>query len=413
MLFSNVRHEKTLLKKLLGENIRQLNFGVNPMKFCLISQNYLSEAIGGAELQCYYIAEELNRRGIEVFYIFFSTEIKKSYVDDNITYHPIYIPISLRWLVTRFLYLRIPFEYYSLRKKMGKIKADYWYYRTVNTFLPSLSTIKNQIGGKLIFALSMDMQARKEGWLARFGKFYEVLFHASLKNVDYLFFQKESQKTEFLSNYKSDGFVVYNGHPSPNKNIVNLKTSNKTSDFNVIWVGNLKKMKRPELFLELAKKLGHSGIFFDMVGKPSEIYEKAIAETSKKITNFYYHGQLKNKAVLKLIQSSSVSVSTSSLTVREDSSEGFPNVFIESWKFGVPIISFFDPDGLIAKHKLGFVCRNVNEMEQSIKYLYNNPEIYSAISVNCIKIFNEKFSIERNVDLMLNILQFPPNQAAI
>lgn len=84
----------------------------------------------------------------------------------------------------------------------------------------------------------MDMQARKEGWLARFGKFYEKRFQESLKHVDYIFFQKASQKAEFLRNYNMDGFVVYNGHPSPNKNIVNLKTSNKPSDnFKIIWVG--------------------------------------------------------------------------------------------------------------------------------------------------------------------------------
>jgi glycosyltransferase involved in cell wall biosynthesis len=376
------------------------------MKICLISQNHVNEAIGGAEFQCYYIAEELNRRGIEVFYIFFSTKMKKRYVHDNITYHPIYTPVLLRRLLSRFLRLRITFEYYTLRKEMGKIHAQYWYYRTVNTFLPSLTTIKNKTaGGKLIFALSMDMQARKEGWLARFGKFYEKRFRESLKNVDYLFFQKESQRTEFLKNYDIDGFVIYNGHPPPNKSL-NLQTSNKPSDnFKIIWVGNLKKMKRPELFIELTNKLTDLDIFFDMVGKPSELYEKTIAETSRKINNFCYHGQLKNDAVLKMIQTSTITVSTSSLTVREDSSEGFPNVFIESWKYGVPVISFFDPDGLITRHKLGFVCRDIDEMVQSIRYLYDNPEIYRNMSTNCIKIFNEKFSIERNVDLMIDILQ--------
>ncbi len=377
------------------------------MKFCLISQHHVTEAIGGAEMQCYYISEELNRRGIEVFYIYFSSKNNiQCYVENNITFYPIYTPVLLRRLLTRFLPLKMAFEYYSLRKAMGKINAHYWYYRTVNTFLPSLATIKNKTGGKLIFALSMDMQARKEGWIARFGKFYEKRFQKSLKHVDFLLFQKESQKKEFLRNYKIDGFVVYNGHPSPKKCVADLQTSSKPPDnFKILWVGNLKEMKRPELFLELVNRIGHTGTFFDMVGKPSEIYENAVAETSKKNKNFCYHGQLKNDTVLNMIQSSSVTVSTSSLTVRVDSSEGFPNIFIESWKYGVPIISFFDPDGLIAKHKLGFVCGNVDEMAHAIKYLYNNPEIYNTMSANCIKIFYEKFSIERNVDLMLNILQ--------
>ena len=375
------------------------------MKFCLISQNHVEEALGGAEMQCYYIAEELIKRGYEVFYIFSSTKKKKTYMQDNITLHPIYTPVLLRRLISAYLPLKLAFEYYSLRKAMGKVKADYWYYRSVNTFLPSLTAIKIKTGGMLIFALSMDMQARKTGWLARYGTFYEKKFQKCLKNVDLFLFQKESQKTEFSQNYNYSGEVIYNGHPGNNNTLKETEIDSKIQNKKIIWVGNLKKMKRPELFLELVNKLSNVDIFFDMVGKPSEIYQKAIESTSKKISNFCYYGQLKNEAVLKMIRNSTIIVSTSSLTIREDSSEGFPNVFIESWKYGVPIISFFDPDGLIARYKLGFVCKDIDEMAQAIKYLFNNPGLYSTMSGNCIKLFNEKFLIARNVDKMLNILQ--------
>jgi len=149
-------------------------------------------------------------------------------------------------------------------------------------------------------------------------------------------------------------------------------------------------MKQPDYFLEIVHKFSYSDIVFDMVGKPSKSYQNVIEETSKKLNKFHYHGQLKNDAVLTMIQDSSITVSTSSLIIRDDSSEGFPNVFIESWKFGVPVIS--------------------DDMIEKIKYLFENPELYKTISANCINLFKKQFSIERNVDLMLDYVTSNTNK---
>ena len=48
--------------------------------------------------------------------------------------------------------------------------------------------------------------------------------------------------------------------------------------------------------------------------------------------------------------------------------EGFPNSFLQAWVRGVPVVSFFDPDGLITNKCLGYVPFNTEEMA---KYICN------------------------------------------
>ncbi len=48
--------------------------------------------------------------------------------------------------------------------------------------------------------------------------------------------------------------------------------------------------------------------------------------------------------------------------------EGFPNIFIEAWAFGVPVLSmFFDPGGIIEKNNLGVVAHgNLDKMRDAV-----------------------------------------------
>jgi len=366
------------------------------MKFCIIAENYLDEAVGGAEIQCNYIALELLKRGFKVYYIYKSNLKAKSYNNNGIIYKPIYIPKIIQRIISHFMLIQLTVEYKLLHKTMNKIKAEYWYYRSVNTFLVSLVRIKNKIGGQLIYALSMDMQARKSGWISRYGRLYHNIFINSLHSVDYFIFQKQSQKTEFFNEYSYDGHVIYNGHPkafNSRAKVLNLDVCR----FKIIWIGNLKKMKQPEKFIEIVRKLHHLPIEFHMIGERSFYFNDLISQTEKEINNFHYHGQMNNSEVLKMISTSSLAVSTSS-------SEGFPNVLIESWKFGVPVISLIDPDGLINKYRVGYMCKDVAEMADNIEYLLNNSKIYEEMSTNCLKLFDKYFSIEKNVSSMLQYI---------
>ena len=73
------------------------------------------------------------------------------------------------------------------------------------------------------------------------------------------------------------------------------------------------------------------------------------------------------------------------LFVNTSYTEGFPNSFLQSWVRGTPVVSFFDPDGLIDKKYLGKSVTDLDEMQRTIKSLLDNEQEYSQISVNSIE----------------------------
>lgn len=115
-----------------------------------------------------------------------------------------------------------------------------------------------------------------------------------------------------------------------------------------IHVGELQKRKGfIEFFKTVKKAPGH---FFKVVGQPSGRSGFLFYEEMKSLKNVKLLGRLSHTQTMQEIADSKALISTSPM-------EGFPNIFIESWACGVPVVSLYvDPGGIIEKNDLGVVA---------------------------------------------------------
>jgi glycosyltransferase involved in cell wall biosynthesis len=154
----------------------------------------------------------------------------------------------------------------------------------------------------------------------------------------------------------------------------------------VLWAGGLRPVKRPGLFIELARRFPNRE--FVMVGGGTTTEAAHAAATEKEaraVPNLRLTGWLPHSDVIREIAKAAVVVNTSEY-------EGFPNVYLEAWNQGVPVVSFNDVDGLLARDRLGALCSGLDDMEKKLRVLLENPQEMTAASERARRAVAERFS---------------------
>jgi glycosyltransferase involved in cell wall biosynthesis len=99
-----------------------------------------------------------------------------------------------------------------------------------------------------------------------------------------------------------------------------------------------------------------------IVGSPKNNKPKKIYEELRKKKNVFLKGHRDHKETLELIANAKAVINTSYY-------EGFPNIYLEAWGAGVPVISLnVNPGGIIDKFNLGIYCGgDINKMKAAIE----------------------------------------------
>jgi glycosyltransferase involved in cell wall biosynthesis len=207
-------------------------------------------------------------------------------------------------------------------------------------------------------------------------------------------------KTMFMYGLRrANGVVVQNNAqleaarrslPTPVVAISNgvLPVENASANVNgpVLWAGGLRPVKRPHLFIELARRFPQRE--FVIVGGSTTTEVEHAAATQKEargVPNIRLTGWLPNSDVIREIAQAAVVVNTSVV-------EGFPNVYLEAWNHGVPVVSFNDVDGLLANEGLGALCSDLDDMEKKLRALIENPAEMRAAGERARRVISARFS---------------------
>lgn len=190
-------------------------------------------------------------------------------------------------------------------------------------------------------------------------KIDEQLFYYGARHADLIVAQTQQQadRMQVTLGRKAD-LVLGNFVPDPGP------PGTKNSRFTVAWIANIKQLKRPDLFIALAERVGRvRDMDFRMAGSLAEPHlEPMVREAEQTIPNFRYLGGLSQDEVNAELGAAHVFINTSDY-------EGFPNVFIQAWLQKVPVYTLHvDPDGVMESNGIG---RRTNSLDALAEHLIN------------------------------------------
>lgn len=356
------------------------------MKLVIVNR-HVSDVLGGSEMQCDNIANELTRRGCEVTYVAPGGNPSRLYER----------PYKI---------VPVPARAESIASAVRQAKPDIVYWRfNKNHFFRAVRSIKGA-NIPVVFAVSHIDDTRRLNFLAN--------PRSGVKQAA----KAVKQAIVNAYNYRGFGFVDAVTYlnpdfmgllPVPIEAFVPNSVSEQALPFTwrkpfVIWVANLKKAKRPELFLKLAKELKGENVDFIMVGAVMAL-TNPVADDGSNPDSFFYLGP-------KSVEEVNGMISESLALVHTCLPEGFGNNFLQAWLAGKPTVSLgFDPGGYIEKHDLGGMAHeNWNQFVQSVRQIVQDRDLANDMGKRALSFARANFSIERTVDELVVLFESLPKR---
>jgi len=230
--------------------------------------------------------------------------------------------------------------------------------------------------------VTQDGWPRHAWWLYRWG----------VRHVDLLLSQSEEQAASMQLVAGRTAEVVRNIWNVPPVHLDGQKRG-------VLWVGNLRPLKRPHMLLDVAEQM--PSVQFTMVGgkRPDapELYEEVRARANA-LPNADFRGFVPFDEMGPLYAKAQVLACTSEI-------EGFPNTFLQAWCSGTPVASTVDPDGVISEHCLGSVCGTASDMAEAIASMLSDLTAFADMQERCRRYVRQFHSLDVVVPRLDDLLR--------
>ena len=334
---------------------------------------------GGAQVQQSLLAKTLVQRGFRVSMICMDYGQPDGVVVDGVTVFKCHAPIHGLPII-RFFHPRLT----GLWSALGRVDADIYYQRTAGAATGVTGAFARRYGRRFVYAAAHDLDlARDRTWKLfqrRAGWRDRQLFQMGLKLADDIVAQHAGQVADCQRWHGRVATLVPSCYALP---------SGHHADPNgvVLWVSALRSWKRPELFLELARRLPH--LRFRMVGGPSaevggESLFARIKEAAAGIPNLEFVGFVPFVEIDRHFNAARLFVNTSDY-------EGFPNTFLQSWSRGIPTVSFCDTGSASGGEPVVHVAADMHGMTQLVEKLMRDDNCWhqaGARARDCYRSFH-------------------------
>jgi len=313
--------------------------------------------VGGSEIRHWALARELAVRGFETAVATCDYGQPRRVQREGVTLLRTYAPSAgLRGL--RIFYPRLWKTMSSLREA----RADVYLAGGSGVSTGWAYDAARLLGSPFVFMSASDGDAmRSLPWLTKRRDKWWYL--RALRGADERIAQSEPQRRLFMESFGLDAHVIAN--PIALADAPADVGRNRT----VLWLSTYKESKRPDWFLELARRLPDAS--FVMIGAPAPAEHGGnwdeIERSARALPNLTALGYVEHERIGEFLREAAVFVHTSPL-------EGFPMTLLEAWSYGVPSVSCVDPGGAVTRFGVGELVSTVDALEHSVGGLLASPE---------------------------------------
>lgn len=363
------------------------------MKICLLGLNNLSvlapqykdHTVAGEPVQQTLLATALARRNHDV-----SMVVADLGQDDGVQCSGVRLFKAYRpeagVPVLRFVHPR----WTGLWSALMRADADLYYTSCAGMQVGLLALFCRHFGKRFVFRTASDADCDKSRLLVRYAR-DRWLYGYGLRRADAILVQSSAQAQTLLRNYGLRSRVA--------GMLVNSPVSVPSHNLDVLWVGNIRQLKRPDRLLELAAQLPQ--VNFHMVGGAlpgEEALYGAVRDAAAACANLTFHGRLSYWDANDMYGRAKLLLNTSDV-------EGFPNSYLQAWIRGVPVVTLIDPDRVIEREGLGVAVRAPDEIANAIATLLGSSEAWQAASDRCRRFMAREFGEDRILSTYLDTFE--------
>jgi glycosyltransferase involved in cell wall biosynthesis len=352
------------------------------MRICLVSlralpalsEEHKHERVGGEEVQHAQLAAALVRLGHDVRLVVADFGQRDGAVYEGVTTLKAFkesagLP-GLRYVHPQWT---------GLWSAIAKADADVYYYSCAGMILGLLAMYCGRNNRRLVFRVARDDDCDLDKVEIRYWR-DRWLYQYGLNRTDAVLVQTITQQQDLLKNF---------GLPSTVAGMLVARPFDSAApiakDVDVLWVANIRRVKRPDRVLELARAM--PGVSFHVAGAlvpgDEDLY-RLVEAGARKLPNLTFHGGVPYMDVGKLFDRARVFANTSEL-------EGFPNTYLQAWVRGIPVVTTFDPDGLVKSAGLGSSHASVPEMICGLEQMLHSEEAYESARVAALQFMDQRF----------------------
>lgn len=338
-----------------------------------------NKTVAGIAVQLYFWAQTCVRHGWNVT----TFTHKRSFVEEGITFKHLKrrkrFKIVHEWIIV----------FWELLLTRPQIVIS----RGADRIAWPMAILSRWFGVKYVFFGASDVNFEPGKELIAGGKHNRMLWQKAVKKIKYIVVQNAHQRETLKNNYQKDCLTLFN--------LWGEARTAKVHDFHtdVVWVANLRPLKRAEWMVNAAKALPQFDftIVGGATGQEPEYYDE-IERLASGIDNLHFLGK-------KSFAETNAIVSQSRLLCCTSTFEGFPNTFLQAWANNIPVVSTVNPSNVITDNNLGAVVETEDAFQAALQSILSNTEEYEKKCMAVKDYFERHHSPEVNYQKLIDYIE--------